>query len=65
MTDSERAEAFRQAEASLRLEGLDPAGDNHYEAVKARVIAGEISFAEGKAEIVAYHRHHARAIAAA
>lgn len=61
MIDSERAEAFRQAEASLHLEGLNPAGDAHYEAVKARVIVGEISFAEGKAEIIAHHRQHARA----
>jgi hypothetical protein len=37
-----RAEHFRQAEASCLLEGLDSSGDAYYQALKARVIAGEI-----------------------
>jgi hypothetical protein len=57
----ERMEAFRQAEASLRLEGLDPIGDVHYEAIKARVIVGELTIAEGKAEILARHRQQSAA----
>ncbi len=37
-----RAEHFRQSEASCLLEGLDSSNDEFYQAVKARVIAGEI-----------------------
>lgn len=57
----ERAEAFRQAELNLRFEGLDPTTDASYEDVKARVIAGELTFAEGKAEILAHHRQQSAA----
>ncbi len=43
MVESEvRAKYFREAEDSFRLEGLDPSGDEFYQATKARVIAGEI-----------------------
>ena len=43
MADAElRARYFREADASCRLEGLDSSGDDFYQAVKARVIAGEI-----------------------
>jgi hypothetical protein len=38
------AEAFLDAEASLRIEGLDPSGRPHYEAIKAKVIAGSLTF---------------------
>jgi hypothetical protein len=41
-----RAEHFRQAEASLLLEGMDSSKDEFYQAAKARVIAGEISIDE-------------------
>jgi hypothetical protein len=37
-----RDEAFRRAEASCLLEGLDASGDAFYQAVKQRVLAGEI-----------------------
>ena len=37
-----RMEQYRQAEASFLLEGLDPAGNVEYQALKARVISGEI-----------------------
>ncbi|MCX8567026.1 MAG: hypothetical protein ON057_001753 [Glomeribacter sp. 1016415] len=56
MTNIELAGAFRQAEASLRVEGLDLSGRDYYEAIKARMITGEITAAEGKAEIVQYHQ---------
>jgi len=43
MRDEEvRAKHFREAEASFRLEGMDARDDEFYQAVKARVIAGEI-----------------------
>ncbi len=35
-----RAEGFRKAEASLRLEGMDPSGTPRYESVKARILSG-------------------------
>jgi hypothetical protein len=37
-----RAKHFREAEASCLLEGLESSRDAFYQAVKARVIAGEI-----------------------
>jgi len=42
-----RAEYFRQAEVSNLLEGLDGSGDTFYQALKARVISGEIDMDEG------------------
>lgn len=43
MTEEQvRAEHYRQAEASFRLEGFDPTGHEEYQELKARVIAGEI-----------------------
>jgi len=39
-------EAFRQSEASVRLEGIDPKTDPEYLALKARVLAGEITIEE-------------------
>lgn len=60
MTPNEHAEAYRQAEASLRLEGLDPSGSEPYETLKAQVISGEIDAIEAKAKTLA----HFRAIAA-
>jgi hypothetical protein len=52
---------FAEAEASVRLEGLVPT-DNFY-AVKARVLAGEISFEQGHEEILAWHRTQNFAVA--
>lgn len=48
-----RAEHFREAEASLLLEGLDLATDEFYQATKARVIAGEIDAREMMRLVVA------------
>ncbi|MCV4731322.1 antitoxin VbhA family protein [Escherichia coli] len=39
----QRTEGFRKAEASLRLEGMDPAGTPLYENIKERVISGDIN----------------------
>ncbi|HIB4640169.1 TPA: antitoxin VbhA family protein [Klebsiella quasipneumoniae subsp. similipneumoniae] len=50
-----RLAGFRKAEASLRLEGMDPSGTPLYESVKARILSGEITYDEGRAEILAYH----------
>ena len=50
---------FQRAEASLRLEGMDPAGTPLYESVKARILSGEITHEEGKAEVLAYYRNRA------
>ena len=52
---------FTEAEASVRLEGLTPSA-NFY-AVKARVLAGEISFEQGQEDILAYHRTKSSAVA--
>jgi hypothetical protein len=49
-------EAFRDAEASLLLEGLDPTTDPGYRVLKARFIAGTITFEEAKAAIAAQYR---------
>ncbi|MDK1905265.1 antitoxin VbhA family protein [Klebsiella sp. K4-170] len=54
-----RINGFRKAEASLRLEGMDPSGTPFYESVKARIISGEISYDEGRAEILAHHQKRA------
>lgn len=45
---------FAEAEASVRLEALEPT--ENFVAVKARILAGEISFERGQEEILAYHR---------
>jgi len=42
--DEARAKHFREAEASFLLEGLDAGGNLEYQAMKARIIAGEIDF---------------------
>ncbi|MFU8797088.1 MAG: antitoxin VbhA family protein [Gammaproteobacteria bacterium] len=55
MTKNDREKAFREAEASLRLEGLHPSGSEPYDTIKARIISGEMNSAEGKAVISAYH----------
>ena len=54
-----RVTGFRKAEASLRLEGMDPSGTPLYESVKARILSGEITYDEGRAEILAYHQKRA------
>lgn len=48
-------EGFRKAEASLRLEGKDPSGTPLYESIKARIISGELTYGQGRAEILAYY----------
>jgi hypothetical protein len=53
--------AFAEGEASQRLEGIDPG--EPYWTVKARILAGEISFEQGIAEIAAHHRPRASAVA--
>lgn len=65
MTRTELVEAFRQAEASLSLEGLDPTESEQYNALKARVIAGELSFDEARVIFTEWHRDLARKAAAA
>ncbi|MDN4384993.1 HigA family addiction module antitoxin [Citrobacter portucalensis] len=50
-----RIEGFRKAEASLRLEGMDPSSTPLYESVKARIISGELTYEQGRAEILAYY----------
>ncbi|HID3308344.1 TPA: antitoxin VbhA family protein [Escherichia coli] len=50
----QRTEGFRKAEASLRLEGMDPAGTPLYENIKERVISGDITYEQGRAEILAH-----------
>lgn len=50
-----RIEGFRKAEASLRLEGKDPSGTPLYESIKARIISGELTYEQGRSEILAYY----------
>ena len=50
-----RIEGFRKAEASLRLEGKDPSGTPLYESIKARIILGELTYEQGRSEILAYY----------
>ena len=42
-----RIEGFRKAEASLRLEGMDPSGTPLYESIKARIISGDLTYEQG------------------
>ncbi|HAG8652787.1 TPA: addiction module antidote protein, HigA family, partial [Escherichia coli] len=48
-------EGFRKAEASLRLEGMDPSGVPRYECLKTRIISGETSYEQGRKEILDYY----------
>lgn len=50
-----RIEGFRKAEASLILEGMDPSGTPLYESIKARIISGELTYEQGRSEILAYY----------
>jgi len=52
---------FAEAEASVRLEGLTPSAN--FFAAKARPLAGEISFEQGRKDILAYHRTKNSAVA--
>jgi hypothetical protein len=52
---------FAEGEASQRLEGLEP--DEPYWAIKARILAGEITFEQGLEEIAAHHRARVSAVA--
>ena len=52
---------FAEAEASGRLEGLTPSAN--FFAVKARVLAGEITFEQGLEDILAYQRTKDSAVA--
>jgi hypothetical protein len=57
MTEQEvMAEHFRQAEASHLLEGLDSSRNEHYQAMKARVIAGEIEPEEAIRQTVEHYK---------
>jgi addiction module HigA family antidote len=50
-----RTKGFRKAEASLKLEGMDPAGTPLYESIKKRIIDGEITYEQGRADILAHY----------
>ncbi|QNQ20885.1 antitoxin VbhA family protein [Kosakonia sp. SMBL-WEM22] len=54
-----RLTGFRKAEASLRLDGMDPSGTQLYESVKVRILSGEITYDEGRAEILAHYQKRA------
>jgi len=54
-----RLAGFCKAEASLRLEGMDPSGTPLYESLKARILSGELTFGEGRAEIRSYYQKRA------
>lgn len=50
-----RIEGFRKAEVSLRLEGMDPSSTPLYDSIKARIISGELTYEQGRSEILAYY----------
>jgi hypothetical protein len=52
---------FTEGEASQRLEGLEMG--EPYWTVKARILAGVITFDQGLEEIAAYHRAKISAVA--
>jgi hypothetical protein len=52
---------FAEGESSQRLEGLE-LGEPYW-TIKARILAGEITFDQGLEEIAAYHRPRASAVA--
>ncbi|HAW0009646.1 TPA: antitoxin VbhA family protein [Escherichia coli] len=54
-----RLTGSRKAEASLRLEGMDPSGTPLYESVKTRILSGDITFDEGRTEIRAHYQKRA------
>lgn len=54
MTPEDRAAAFKRAEASLALEGLDPNRLPLYVRVKAKLIDGSMSVEEAKQAISAH-----------
>lgn len=61
MSENEiRARGFKKAEASLKLEGMDPSGTPLYESIKKRVVAGEISYEQGRTEIFSYYANRAK-----
>jgi len=51
-----RSDGFYKAKASLRLEGMDPSGTPLYESIKMRILSGEITRDEGRAEIRAHYQ---------
>jgi hypothetical protein len=52
-----RAQAFKDAEASLLLEGLDPKADPSYLEIKRQLLAGTLTFDEAEAAIKAQFAH--------
>ena len=57
-----RAEGFRKAEASLKLEGMDPCGTPLYESIKARIVSGDLTYEQGRLEIMAHYTAVAGAV---
>lgn len=55
VTNSSIEKAFIEAEASLRLEGMDITGDVHYQNLKGKVLNGELSFDDARREIMKYY----------
>lgn len=57
-----RAEGFCKAEASLKLEGMDPCGTPLYESIKARIVSGDLTYEQGRLEIMAHYTAVAGAV---
>ncbi len=60
LTKAEGEAAFKEAEASLRLEGLK--SSPHFESLKTRVLDGEITTEQAKTESLAHYRSNARVV---
>ncbi len=60
LTREESEEAFRQAEASVFLEGYDLRKDEFFQGLKARVNSGEISAKEAGDIIQKHHMEKAK-----
>jgi hypothetical protein len=52
VTRNDLEKAFAEAEASLRLEGFDLAGDDYYQTLRHRVLNGELSVGDARREVI-------------
>lgn len=56
LTREEKEESFREAEASVFLEGYDLSKDSFFQGLKARLLAGEITSDEMGKIILDHHK---------
>jgi hypothetical protein len=54
VTTSSLEKAFKEAEASLQLEGLDVTSNARYQDLKKRLLRGELTFDDVRGEILKF-----------